>query len=173
MPEACRCPSCDSALNVPDELVGQHVECPACAATFTAQPARSRALVPAGERRRPSNFRGPGPKPNAVQTMGILMLIGGILAVVHGLIVWPLAGLSTAFICCLYVPMIFSPIMGILAIVKGANLMGAEAHLQAPPKAIAVMQIINIINGDVINLAMGIVNLTMMNDPEVRRYLRG
>jgi hypothetical protein len=31
-----RCPSCDRALQVPDELLGQEVRCPSCQATFIA-----------------------------------------------------------------------------------------------------------------------------------------
>jgi hypothetical protein len=35
------------------------------------------------------------------------------------------------------------------------------------------MQIINIINLDVVNCAMGIISLVFLNEPEVRRYFRG
>jgi predicted Zn finger-like uncharacterized protein len=36
MPEVAECPQCHRQLRVPDDLIGQHVKCPACATTFTA-----------------------------------------------------------------------------------------------------------------------------------------
>jgi hypothetical protein len=171
-----RCPQCDRPLEVPDALLGQRVQCPACSTTFTAgaeRAASGRALLPVNDRGPFSKSRRPLDKPSGVQTAGTLMLIGGILALVHGLLVWPSAGLLSGFVCCLWVPMVFSIVMGIMAIVKGAALMGPNAHLQSPSRAVAVMQIINIVNCDVVNLAMGIVNLNLLNDLQVRRYLRG
>jgi hypothetical protein len=63
--------------------------------------------------------------------------------------------------------------MGIMAIVAASPLLGENAHLQAAPRGIAIMQIINIINLDVVNCAMGIISLVFLNEPEVRRYFRG
>jgi predicted Zn finger-like uncharacterized protein len=36
MPEQIRCPSCNAALRVPDNLLGKNVKCPKCQKTFTA-----------------------------------------------------------------------------------------------------------------------------------------
>jgi predicted Zn finger-like uncharacterized protein len=36
MPEQVRCPSCNSALRVPESLLGKNVKCPRCATTFIA-----------------------------------------------------------------------------------------------------------------------------------------
>lgn len=38
MPELIVCPECGRQLNVPDALMGQAVQCPACKVTFTAAP---------------------------------------------------------------------------------------------------------------------------------------
>ncbi len=37
MAEVVSCPSCQRKLQVPDNLVGQDVQCPSCSATFLAQ----------------------------------------------------------------------------------------------------------------------------------------
>lgn len=37
MPEQVRCPSCQSALRVPETLVGKNVKCPKCQTTFLAE----------------------------------------------------------------------------------------------------------------------------------------
>lgn len=37
MPEQVRCPSCNAALRVPDNLLGKNVKCPKCQTTFTAE----------------------------------------------------------------------------------------------------------------------------------------
>ena len=62
--------------------------------------------------------------------------------------------------------------MGIMAIVKGSELLGENAHRGAPPTTIAVMQIINAINGDFMNLTLGILTLVFLNEPEVKRFFR-
>ena len=62
--------------------------------------------------------------------------------------------------------------MGIMATIRGSNLLGQEAHRQPAPRGIAIMQIINIINGDVPNCLMGIISLIFMNEREVQRFFR-
>jgi predicted Zn finger-like uncharacterized protein len=60
MPEQVRCPECNAALRVPDNLLGKNVKCPKCQTTFTAEtdePAESEGIVreprPSSARRRP------------------------------------------------------------------------------------------------------------------------
>lgn len=60
MPEQVRCPSCNAALRVPDNLLGKNVKCPKCQTTFlaeTEEPAESERIVreprPPAARRRP------------------------------------------------------------------------------------------------------------------------
>jgi hypothetical protein len=118
---------------------------------------------------RPRRRRRSREKPGKVQAVGIMMLIGGIL----GIILFLGLGAGSGGVCCLWPGTYYSLIMGILAVVKGCQLLGEDAHLQAPPRAAAVMMIINILNLDVTNLAMGIVCLVFLNEPEVERYFRG
>ncbi len=187
------CPSCRRELQLPEDLLGHLVKCPACGQTFTgneneeipeaasaeeesppesspAQPARTRA--PENEREpvedRPSRPQ-PSERPARVQAIAIMMLIGGIYALVHslGLVV------GTFGLGCLWPGVYYAIVFGILAIVKGSALVGEQGLSQPPPTGIAIMQIIDIINGDVVNCVMGIIALIFLNEPEVRRWYRG
>jgi hypothetical protein len=103
-----------------------------------------------------------------VQAIGIMTLVGGILAVLQFLG----NGLGSTFICCLWPGLYYALVVGILAIIKGSALIGSRAHLETPPKAIAIMQIVNIINFDVPNCVMGILTLVFLGDPEVQGFFR-
>jgi hypothetical protein len=103
-----------------------------------------------------------------VQAIGIMTLIGGILAVLLFLAL----SVSSSGICCLWPGTYYSLVLGILAIIKGAQLLGDGAHLSPPPRWCAIMMIINIINGDVTNLAMGIICTVFYSDPEVQEYFQ-
>jgi predicted Zn finger-like uncharacterized protein len=198
MPEITSCPSCQRKLKVPDNLLGQSVKCPSCGMTFKAVPAPLEVPPPApppepafqpveseppasryGSGRPPPPFqeapgdhhwpppRPPHQQPGKVQAIAIMTLIGGILATLWGaLLMLTCYGL-------LWPGTYFTLVMGIMAIVQGSALLGRDAHRQAPPKAVAVMQIINIINCDVPNCLMGILSLVFQNDPEVQQYFRG
>ncbi len=102
-------------------------------------------------------------RPGKVQAIAIMTLIGGIYAIVHFLGV---AGSSGGF-CCLWPGLYYALVVGIMAIIKGSQLLGEQAPYQAPPKGIAIMMIINIINGDMINCVLGIIVLVFCSDPEV------
>ena len=95
-----------------------------------------------------------------------MTLVGGILAL---LTCFGMA-LGTMFI---YIPWIYSLVLGIMAIMKGGQMLGSNpAPAFASARAIAIMQIVNIINCDVVNLTLGIITLVFLNDPEVREHLR-
>jgi hypothetical protein len=116
-------------------------------------------------------------KPGKIQAISIMTLVGGIVATLAGL-TWgcyiSLIGLATLGIgfILLFMP-IYSLVFGIMAIIKGSQMLGSNplpAFKSA--KTTAIMQIVNIICCDLINLTMGIVNLVFLNDPEVKDYLR-
>lgn len=187
------CPQCQRSLRVPENLLGQAVRCPNCSHTFVApesveQTPRSAAQppskIPYADEIRPSKLpphkedrdedHGKAPsrpheKPGKVQAIAIMVLIGGIYACV-----WALGStLLSGFACCLWPGAYYGLVMGIMAISKGANLLGDKASRLAPPQGIAVMMIINIINGDLVNLTLGILVLVFLSDPEVKSYYRG
>lgn len=183
-----KCPTCSTAVVIP--------ETPDGAAQTTAAPrvappplaSDSYADDPAPRQQagdddmdyddRPSRRSG-GERPGKVQAIAIMTLIGGILAI-FGSLVWlayiGLVGVATigvGLLCCLWPGPYYGLVMGIMATIKGSQLLGKDAHRLRPPKGIAIMQILNIVNLDLPNCVMGILTLVFLNEPEVRRYFRG
>ena len=107
-----------------------------------------------------------------------MTLVGGIGAILVAIMVTlfylPILGLATLGIGCIFIVCpIYSLIFGIMAIIKGSQMLGTNpAPAYTSAKSIAIMQIINIICCDGLNLTMGIINLVFLNDPEVKDYLR-
>jgi predicted Zn finger-like uncharacterized protein len=189
------CPSCQRPLRVPEDLLGQAVKCPSCDHAFTApdqveaeapqppppqQDDHDAEPRPASRRPRISDYdedydslrpRRRPDKPTKVQAIAIMILVGGIIACnkFFFLDIW--LGISTLGLCC--VPGTYSLVLGIMAIIKGVQLLGDRDYLQPPPTGIGVMMIINIISLDVINLTLGILVLAFLGDPKVREYYRG
>jgi hypothetical protein len=118
-------------------------------------------------------------KPGKVLAIAIMVLVGGILACLNSGGVLLYFGIQAVFtmgfglVCCIYPPPYYGIVLGIMAIMKGTQLIGEKGHLQPPPKAIAIMMIVNIINFDVPNLVMGILVLVFLSDPEVESYYKG
>ena len=50
-----------------------------------------------------------------------------------------------------------------------AQMLGRD-DLQGPPRVLLILQIVLILNGDVVNLVLGIVGLVLLNNPAVRDY---
>jgi hypothetical protein len=119
---------------------------------------------PRRKRTRPG--RGPDQKPGKVQAIGIMMLMGGIFAVLLALSL----GAGSMGMCCLWPGTYYSLVLGIMAIVRASAILGGKAHLETPPTGIAIMHMINIINGDGINLTLGIIIMVFCNDEEVQEY---
>lgn len=104
--------------------------------------------------------------PGKVQAIAIMQLVVGIIAILNALAV----ALLTAFI---YLPWIYSLVVGIMAIIRGSGLMGSGAYGAGNSKAVPIMLIINIINCDPISLTVGILCLVFQSDPKVASYLEG
>jgi hypothetical protein len=195
------CPSCRRQLRVPDDLLGCMVKCPACSDHFPAEepappprPSAGRGRAEYDDPRPPrrprdeedddrllrrrrvridedgdddySRARRREEKPGKVTAIGVMMLVGGILALLHGV------GWAVSVVGLCWPGTYYSFVMGVMAIVKGSQLLGERAYRESPPQAVAIMQIINIVVLDVINLTMGIINLVFLSDPEVKRYFR-
>jgi hypothetical protein len=188
MPLVTDCPSCGRKAQVPDSLLGQVVKCPGCAATFTAAPVVGGSAWPnqppelpdAADYVQPQReyplqrvAPQPGARPGKVQAIAIMTLVGGILATLNAVTFMGVLGISSMGICCLWPGPYYGLVVGIMAIVKGSQLLGEGAPNMAAPRGIAIMQIINIINFDVPNCVMGILTLVFLNEPETARYFRG
>lgn len=112
-----------------------------------------------------------------VTAIAAMTLAGGIwaLLVALGLIGYGLlAGLATLGIGCLVlIPAAYSLVLGIMATLKGARLLGNQPQAEAPPKDVAIMQIINVICCDFVNVVLGILTLVFLSDPEVNSFYQG
>jgi predicted Zn finger-like uncharacterized protein len=201
MSDTLTCPSCRRTLRVPEALLGQLVKCPTCLETFTAKledraPPKPEAPPPPRPRDRPEDepplrrarreewedydYDRPRrrEKPGKVQAIAIMTLVGGILATLASVGILGYIGLvgvasmGVGLICCLWPGPYYGLAVGIMGIVKGSQLLGENAHRSAPPTAVAVMQIINVINGDFVNLTLGILTLVFLSEPEVKRFFR-
>jgi hypothetical protein len=108
--------------------------------------------------------RRPAQKPGQIQAVGIMMLVGGILGI--------LVFLSYAATCIglVWPGIYFELVVGILAIIRGINMLNQDD--QGPPKTLAILLIICIVNLDVINCVLGIVSLVLLNDPQVQAHYR-
>jgi GYF domain 2 len=107
-------------------------------------------------------------RPGQVQAVAIMLLVGGILGVLTGLTLLVIA--APTIVCCFWPGIYLELIWGILAIIRAANMLGRDD--QGPPRTLAILQIICIINADVINCVLGIVSIVMLNAPEVVSYYR-
>lgn len=180
MPDIIRCPTCQGQMQVPDDLMGRMVKCPTCGGTFRAEvtaatsPSRAEAAMPTATYGPEPSAAAASPtaKPVRIEQIAYVTLAGGIVATLIG--VFGLIGAAgSGFLCCLWPGTYYSLAVGILALIKGINLMGPNAHLETSPRTVAIMQIINIVNFDIPNLVMGILTLNWLKEPEVEQYFRG
>jgi uncharacterized membrane protein len=106
-------------------------------------------------------------KSQKVKAIGILMIISGIINLFWG------AGLGAGLaftICC--APWGLLPIvLGIFELVYGIRLMGFDTKRApfATVQVVAVLEIVAILAGNIFSLVIGIINLVLLNEPEVRQ----
>ncbi len=167
--EACQSRRAAGSRDEPSgPAVQQRRPCPVCGELIMAAAAKCRYCSAAVQ---PVRSLGPAAaialKPGKVTAVGVMMVVGGSLALLGATIM-----ALTCFLL-LWPGTYYALVMGIMAIVKGARLLAADAHRHLPPKGTAIMQIINIINFDLVNVVLGVVNLVFLSDQEVRSYLRG
>ncbi len=182
------CPECGQSLQAPSELLGTAVQCPECQHAFTAAaradskrpkaeeptPVAGHEVPVKGEKRRARDVDGDEPsirrgeKPGHVTGMGFMALIGGIFAILLAIVL----GAGSAGFCCVWPGTYYSLVIGIMAVVRGSALLGDTAHEQPLPKTLAILMLINIINGDVVCFVLGIIMLTFCGEKDVIAYLK-
>lgn len=171
------CPNCSMNLSATEADVGKQGKCSRYGTVFEIARPQSSSPVqppdpgPVALSQAAAGFYPPA-KPGKVQAISIMMLIGGIFATVTG-ISWLIAGVASMGVCCLWPGGYYSLVLGIMAIIASSKLLGQQSHLQPAPKTIAIMQIKNIVNGDIANCVMGIIALVFLSEPEVQQYFRG
>jgi hypothetical protein len=113
------------------------------------------------------------PKSQKVQIIGILMIISGIANLLFGLGLGLGLALSLVLICC--APLGLLPVaLGVFELIYGIRLVGSNPE-QVPlsrVQIIAILEIVAILAGNFISLVIGIINLVLLNDPEVRLTIK-
>ncbi len=102
-------------------------------------------------------------KPGQVQAIAIMMLVGGILGLINALAI-------AAVSVCLWPGVYYAIVVCILLIIRASNMLGPDD--KGPPRTLAILQIICIVNGDIPNLVLGIISIILLNDPTVSEYYR-
>ena len=108
-------------------------------------------------------------KPGYVQAIAIMCLVDGILNILWG------GGLALTFtlglvtICC--APLgLYPVVLGIFEIIYATQILPDPIRAAKPARYLAIMQIVNIITGDVVSATVGILSLVFYNDPRVQAY---
>lgn len=113
-------------------------------------------------------------KPDLVNVIAVFNLVDGVLNVLFAAS-WffgmSIFGVSTLGCGCLFLPLGFYPlILGILELVYGARLISADPRDVSPARWLAILQIFNLLLGQVVSVAGGILTLIFLDNPEVRRW---
>jgi hypothetical protein len=116
----------------------------------------------------------PTAKPGKVQALVIMTLIDGILNVLYGLILavsMGIGAIGTFGVTCLCVPAgIYAVVVGVLEIINATRLLPEPPQTNEFPQYLAIMQIVNVISGNIFSTVTGILALVFANDPEVVAY---
>ena len=191
------CPGCQARIAVARDDLGTTVECPYCVTRFVAESAGSIPPLPRTPRReRPSSRRSqrrdetddefeedtrrsrrrdstrPDRPPN-VATVGVMLLVGGIVAICWTVGTMFVTAAMTCGLCCLWPGFYLAPVWGVLAIIRGSSMVGGDDIRPTPPTVLHVLQIMLILNLDVVNLVLGIVGLVSTNSEETQDYYAG
>jgi len=113
-------------------------------------------------------------KPGKVQTIAVLTLASGIVNILWMLTLGfftTLFGFMSFGLSCLLLPLIILPmILGVFEIIYAAKLLPAPIKPVKPSQAIAILEILCALTGNVIPVAAGVVALILYSDPEVKDY---
>jgi hypothetical protein len=101
-------------------------------------------------------------KPDKVQAIAIMSLVDGILNIIWGVVL--IFGICTA-------PLgLYAIVVAVLGLIYASKLLSSHPQGVTQNKTLAIMQIVNIITGNVASLVMGIITLVFYDDPEVYNY---
>jgi hypothetical protein len=112
-------------------------------------------------------------RPPKLQTIGILMLISGVLNVMAGLGIVTGFALSIVLICC--IPFAALPLaLGVFEVIYGLRLVGSgqEPVSRDTLQTVAVLEIASIVGSNIVSFIAGIINLVLLSDTEVVAYFK-
>ncbi len=110
-------------------------------------------------------------KPGKIQTLSILLIISGILNFFGGGILALLIIIGSIGLGLLCAPILVLPmILGVAELTHGINLLADPPRVKGPSQAIAIMEICSILFGNMFAVVVGVINLVIGNDLEVKGY---
>lgn len=190
-----RCPTCGTLLGIADRMGGEVVDCPRCSQRILA-PAADRpverglgANVPPPLPHRsifpdfPVVLEPPAagvrvgipaespevkvPKPIAVRLVGVFLLAGGVWSFIH------VIGftLRSGGLCCFW-PMMFLELpWGIAASIRGGQMLATRSRPRVPA-ILVLLQVLSAGCFDLVNFALGFLNILLICAPGTRNYFR-
>jgi hypothetical protein len=121
-----------------------------------------------------TNSYPPADRPGQLQAIGILNVLDGVLNIIWSptlAFIILTAGVASLGIGCIFLPLAALPMVtGILALLSGIRLLSSRPGPSRPDTGVAVLQIVNVLSGNVISLGIGIAALVLYNDAEVKAY---
>ena len=111
-------------------------------------------------------------KPGMVTAIAIMTLVNGILNIFWSIgFACVMLSMFWAVVPLLCLPFAVYPlVLGILEIIYAAKLIPNPPKPTQPAKWLAIMEICDIVLGDVVSLIVGILALVFYNDPTVQAY---
>jgi hypothetical protein len=103
-------------------------------------------------------------KPGKLQALAILNLVDGILNVL-----W---GIGLVFTICAAPLGIYAIVLGVMEIMRATKILPDPVREVNTSRTLPIMQIVNIITGNVLSLVTGILTLVFNDDPQVQDYYR-
>jgi hypothetical protein len=138
---------------------------PAPVPTAPVPPAPVRPVVP--PQPYPSGMR----KPDQLQAIAVMTLVNGILNILYGLGLTAGVVLGTFFFGLLCAPVTILPVvLGIFEIIYAVKLLANPPQQVKPSQTIAILEIVAILYGNVISLAVGILALVFYSEANVKAY---
>lgn len=183
------CPECAGHFMTEDRFSGRTATCPTCRTKLKIPLGQSPAATPEQPKAAVERVAAADPIPASarktfpgkLRTAGLLSLIGGIWAVLWALgaimstFMFGLATLGFGMVVGIFmIPLsLYGLTMGILAIVNGSFVLTERTRGLGFPKTVSILQMVNILNCDVVNLALGIISLVSLTDPQVKAHFSG
>ncbi len=110
-------------------------------------------------------------KPGMVTAIAIMTLVSGIINIIYSLGITGSVVLGTFGFGLLCAPVTLLPlVLGVFEILYAAKLLSEPPRPVQPSQTIAILEILNVLTGNVLSLVVGILALVFYNDPQVQGY---
>jgi hypothetical protein len=110
-------------------------------------------------------------QPSKVLVLAILIIISGLINILGGGVLALLIIIGTVGLGLFCAPILVLPIiLGVAELVHGINLLSDPPRVKEPSVAIAILEICCILFANLFAVVVGVVNLVLSSDQEVKDY---